>query len=186
MNPIVQQYKQHTDKTIESFKQELKSIRTGRATPALVETLPVEVYNGTMTMRLLELAALTTEGPTTIVIVPFDPSTTEDIERAIQKSTLGLSPSTQGTRILIQVPPLSQEQREKFTKLIGQMSEEKRVQIRGKRDEAKRHIKQGLDAKELTEDDKFRLEKELDEITHKSNESVQTIREVKEKEIMTI
>jgi len=126
-------------------------------------------------MRLLELAAITTEGPSMIIIAPFDPSTVNDIERAIQKSTLGFNPAVNGNTIRIAVPPMSQEQREKYTKLIGQMIEEKRESVRGNREEARRQVKLAVDAKELTEDDKYRLEKEIDEATQKTNEELQKI-----------
>lgn len=185
MNPIVQEFKQHTSKIVEALKEELKSIRTGRATPALVEGLQVEAYGGTP-MRLLELAAITTEGPSMIIIAPFDPSTVGDIERAIQKSTLGFNPAINGNTIRIAVPPMSQEQREKYAKLIGQMIEEKRESVRGNREEARRQVKLGVDAKELTEDDKYRLEKEIDEATQKTNEELQKIRESKERELMEV
>jgi ribosome recycling factor len=185
MNPILSEFKQHTTIIIDTLKEELKSIRTGRATPALVEGVAVEAYGGTP-MKLLELAAITTEGPAIIVIAPFDPSTVSDIERAIQKSALGFTPAVNGNTIRIAVPPMSQEQREKYTKLIGQMVEEKRESVRGNRDEARKQIKQGVDAKELTEDDKFRLEKEIDEATQKVNEEIHKIRESKERELMEV
>ncbi len=185
MNPIVADFKQHTTIIVESLKEELRGVRTGRATPGLVEGLTVEAYGGTP-MKLLELAAITTEGPAMIVVAPFDPSTITDIEKAFQTSALGFTPAINGNTIRIAIPPMSQEQREKYLKLIGQMVEEKRVSVRGNRDEARKQIKAGVDAKELTEDDKFRLEKEIDDMTQKVNEQMQQVRETKEKELMTV
>ncbi len=185
MNPIVQEFKQHTSRIVESLKEELKSIRTGRATPALVEGVQIDAYGGTP-MKLLELAAITTEGPTMIVIAPFDPSTIPDIEKGILKSSLGFTPAVHGNTIRITVPPMSEEQRGKYVKMIGQMAEEKRENVRSFREDARKDIKHAVDAKELTEDDKFRLEKEIDDMTHKVNEEVQGIREAKEKELMSV
>lgn len=186
MHPITSEFKQHLQKAVELLKEDLKTIRTGRATPALVENLPVLTYGGTTTLKLREIATITTDGPTMIVIVPFDPSTNQDIEKAIMTSAVGLSPASQGTRILVKVPALNEEQRQKFAKLAGQMVEEKKVSIRGNRDEARRKIKQQVDAKSLTEDDKFRLEKEVDDITKRTNEEIETVKEAKEAEIMSI
>ncbi|MBI1863022.1 ribosome recycling factor [Candidatus Microgenomates bacterium] len=186
MHPITQEFKQHAQKSVEMLKEDLKTIRTGRATPALVENLPVTTYGGTTTLKLREIATITTEGATLIVIVPFDPATNQDIEKGIMNSAVGLSPASQGTRILVKVPPLDEEQRQKYAKLAGQMVEEKRISVRGNRDDARRKIKQQVDAKTLTEDDKFRLEKEIDDITQKINEEMQSVKEAKEKDIMSV
>lgn len=186
MHPITVEFKKHIDKTVELLKEDLKTIRTGRASPALVENLPITTYGGSTTLKLREIATITTEGPTLLVIVPFDPSIQTDIEKSILSSSLGLAPSTQGSRVLIKIPPLSEEQRQKYVKLAGQMVEEKKVSIRGNRDDARRKIKTQLDQKTITEDDKFRLEKEIEEITQHGNETVQTIRDKKEEEIMLV
>lgn len=186
MHPITQEFKQHIQKGVELLKEDLKTIRTGRATPALIENLQVITYGGSTTLKLREIATITTEGPTMLIVVPFDPATNQDIEKAILTSAVGLSPAPQGTRIMVKVPPLNEEQRQKFAKLVGQMIEERKVSTRGNRDDARRKIKQQVDAKTLTEDDKFRFEKEIDDITQKINEEIQKIKEAKEQEIMSI
>jgi ribosome recycling factor len=146
------QFKQNAQKVIESLKENLKSIRTGRATPSLVENLIVETYGGQTKLKLLELSTITTEGPAALSIVPFDPSTTQDIEKTILKSPLGLSPAVQGSRIIIRIPPLSEEQREKFIKIVAGIIEEKKVTIRNHRDETRKVIKTSFEKKETTED----------------------------------
>jgi len=108
---IVTQFKQSAQKTIAALKEELKSIRTGRATPALVENLQITTYNGTTTLKLKEIASISTEGPQTLVIAPYDATTVGDIEKGILSSAMGLTPASQGTRILVKIPPLSQEQK---------------------------------------------------------------------------
>jgi len=186
MDQITSDLSNLTQKTVEALQDEFKSIRTGRATPALVESLQVETYGGQSTLRLLELSTITTEGPTSIVIVPFDISTIQDIEKAILKSSLGLSPQTQANRIIVKVPSLSQEQREKMIKLIGEKVEEKRKAIRNHRDEARKKIKNELEKKTIAEDQKFRIEKEIDMISQNSINKIQELKETKEKNVLEI
>ncbi len=186
MDPIIADFKQSSQKTLDFLKEELKLIRTGKANPAILENLIVETYGGQSKLKLLELATIMTEGPSALSVTPFDPSTTQDIEKAILKSSLGLSASVQGNRLLVKIPPLSQEQREKFVKLINQKNEEKRNTVRNFRDEARKKVKLQFEKKEITEDDKFRLEKEIDIEADKLMEELQKIRENKEKEIMQI
>lgn len=180
------QFKQNVQKVINYLKEDLKSIRTGRANPSLVEKLVVEAYGGSTKLRLMELATITTEGPSALSIAPFDPSTSQEIEKSILKSSLGLSPSSQGNRILIRIPPLSAEQREKFVKIISEKIEEKKNQIRNFRDEIRKSIKTSFEKKETTEDEKFRLEKEIDSLTQEFMEEIRTIREKKETEIREV
>lgn len=186
MDPILTQFKQSADKVISFLREDLKSIRTGKANASLVENLVVDAYGGQSKLKLLELSTITTEGPSALSIVPYDPSTLGDIEKAILKSPLGISPSVQGNRILAKIPVLSQEQREKFIKVVGQKIEEKKNQVRGFRDEARRKIKTQFEAKEISEDVKFRLEKEIDTQTKIYMEQLQKMKENKEKEIREI
>ncbi len=186
MDVRIQSFRNDAGETVAHLQEDLKSIRTGRATPALIENLQVEAYGGQSTMRLREIASITTDGPTMLVVVPFDPSVTPDIEKAILKSPLGVSPRTQGTRTMVMVPPMSQEQRDKMIKAVGQMVEEKRVIIRNKRDEVRKGIKHDFEAKTITEDYKFRVEKELDEEAKKQMEIIDDIKHHKEAEIRQI
>lgn len=172
--------------TINSLKEDLKSIRTGRANPALIENIIVEAYGGQSKLRLYELATISTEGPSTLVIIPFDPSIITDIEKAILKSPLHLSPQTQTNRIIIRLPPLSAEQRQKMVKFLNQKIEEKKVIIRNQRDEIRKKIKADFDQKNLSEDEKFRLEKEIDSLIQKYMEEIRILKETKEKEIIEI
>lgn len=183
---ILANFKTFTQKVIAGIKEDLKSIRTGRANPALLEGIVAEVYGGSTKLRISELATITTEGPTALVIVPFDPSTVADIERAIQKSPLGLNPQSQGTRITVRIPPLSQEQREKMLKVIGQIIEEKKGMVRNQRDECRKTVRNQEENKEITEDDKYRLEKEIDIISQNASAEIQKIKDAKEAEIMEV
>lgn len=186
MNPVLSEFQQIVVKMILHLREDLKSIRTGRASPSLVENLIVETYGGQTKLKLLELAHLTTEGPAQIVVTPFDPSTTSDIEKSILKSPIGFSPQVQGVRIIIKIPPLSEEQRQKLGKIVAQKIEEKKMAIRNVRDDARRKIKISFEKKEITEDEKFRQEKEIDTETQKYMDEIMSIKDLKEKEIMEV
>lgn len=186
MNEILSQYKNSIQTIVQGLKDELKGIRTGRANPGMIENIQVEAYGGTMKMKLLELGAITNEGNSALMIMVFDPSTVQDIEKAILASPLGINPQTEGSKIILRIPPLSQEQRIKYTKLVSQLVEESKNKIRFGRDEARKKIKRMQDDKEITEDDRYRSEKEIDQITTSSNEELQIIKEHKEKEIMEV
>lgn len=179
-------FKNQAQKTIEHTTNELRHIRTGQVSPALVEDLMVTTYGGSATMRLMELASLSTEGPITLVISPFDQSVVQDIERAIHASPLGLSPRVDGKIIRLTTPPLTQEQREKFVKLANQKIEEGKIHIRGHRDEARKHIKVLLDEKAISEDDRFRAEKEIDGYTKDATDKLDELRQKKQDEIMMV
>jgi len=183
---IVSTFTQQATKTILSLKEDLKSIRTGRASPSLVENLSVETYGGQTKLRLLELATIMTEGASSISITPYDPSVIQDIEKAILKSPLGLTPSSQGTRIVIRIPSLNTEQREKYIKVVAEKIEEKKITIRNHRDDSRRTMKNAFEKKEMSEDEKYRLEKEIDTQSTKLMEEINVIKENKEKEIMEV
>jgi ribosome recycling factor len=172
--------------TSSALIEDLKSIRTGRANPVIVEQLVVDAYGGSTKLKLMEMATITTEGPAALIITPFDPSTVPDIEKAVLKSPLGLSPQPQGVRVIIRVPPLSEEQREKYVKLLNQKVEEKRNIIRTHRDDVRKKIKARFDEKVMTEDEKYRLEKEIDNITQNINSQLLEIKEAKEREIREV
>ncbi|MBI4004992.1 ribosome recycling factor, partial [Candidatus Roizmanbacteria bacterium] len=161
-----------------------KSIRTGRANPSVLENIVVETYGDQTKLRLMELSSIMTDDPVTLTVSPYDPSTLSDIERAILKSPLGLNPQLQGNRIVVRLPPLSQEQRTKLMRVVNDMIEEKKNTIRNHRDEIRRKIKHLIEKKEITEDQKYRMEKDIDEITQTTMTTIQTIRENKEREIV--
>lgn len=186
MNPVIEEFKILTQKTASHLKEDLKSIRTGRANPSLVEGVVVETYGGQTKLKLMELATIINEDAMILSITPYDPSTIQDIEKAILKSPLGLNPQVQGTKITLRIPPLSEEQRNKMTKLIHQMVEEKKTAVRNFRDDMRRKIKHMFEAKTLTEDQKFRFEKEIDTQTQEVMESIKTIKEHKDSEIMEV
>ncbi len=186
MHELITQYSATIEQTRDHLKEELQAIRTGRASSTLLENLQVSTYGGSTKLRLMELASLSQDGPQMITISPYDASTIQDIEKAILSSPIGISPKVQGATIIVTFPELNQEQREKFVKLVGQTVEEHKVRIRHARDDVRKQIKQLFDAKELTEDDKYRLEKEIDTQTQKSNELFTELRDKKEAQIREV
>ena len=169
-----------------NLKEELKTFRTGKANPSFVENIIVETYNNTVKLKLKELAAISTLDSTTLQIKPFDLSTIKDIEKAILKSPLGISPKLETDQLIVKFPPLSQEQRKKFVKLINQVVEEGKKNIRKIRDEIRKLIKNSFENKMVSEDERFRLEKQIDEETKKLMEEIDNLKATKEKEILTL
>jgi ribosome recycling factor len=186
MNPFISEFNHLINKTIESLKEEVKSIRSGRVNPGLIENIIVETYGGQSKLKLMELSTITTEGANNLIVVPFDSSVIHDIEKAILKSQFGFTPQVQGSKIILRVPFLSQEQREKLIKLVNDKVEEKKTIVRNHRDDIRKKIKTAFEKKELTEDEKFRIEKEIDNMSQTIIQEVQKIKENKEKEIMEI
>jgi ribosome recycling factor len=173
-------------KAIDHLKEELQGIRTGRPASNILDTMSVDAYGGSTKMKLMEMATISAEGSNTLAVTPFDPSTLQDIEKSIQKSPLGLTPKVQGNRILVVFPQLNEEQREKYVKLVGQHVEEHRQRIRNERDEVRKKVKAAFDAKTITEDDKFRIEKDIDSANTKLMEEIQQMKDKKEAQIREV
>ncbi len=186
MNNLTSDFKSFIQKIVNQLREELKTIRSGRANPAILEGIIVETYGGQTKLKLNELSTITTDESAALIITPFDPSTTQDIEKAILKSPLGVNPQVQGTKILVHIAPLSEEQRFKLVKMINQKIEEKKTMIRNQRDEVRRKIKHQFEAKEMTEDQKFRVEKDIDTVTHNCMGEIDGVRKSKDKEIMEV
>src|SRR6266536_4069123 len=150
-------------KTEEVLVHELSGVRTGKASPALVENILVEVYGSHM--RIRELAGITTPEPRTLTIQPWDANSLHPIEKAIQKSNLGLTPSVQGKAIRLFFPELSEERRQEFVKVIKKMAEDGRVAIRHVRRDAMEQVKKHGHDSGTTEDEAKHAEKELQKLT---------------------
>ena len=159
-------------------------VRTGKASPALVENIMVEVYGSQMRVR--ELAGITTPEPRTLTIQPWDANSLHPIEKAIQKSNLGLSPSVQGRAIRLFFPELSEERRQEFVKIIRKMSEDGRVAIRHVRRDAMDQLKKHAHDSGTTEDQVDQAEKELQKLTDEYITKIDMHLAGKEKEIMTV
>jgi ribosome recycling factor len=172
------------EKATEFMMHEFSSIRTGKASPALVENMDVEAYGSTM--KLKQLALITTPEPRLLVLQPFDASTVRDIERAINESKLGISPAVDGKIIRLPIPELSEERRRDLARTVKQLAEEARVRVRSCRRDAMDGVKKLQKDGELTEDELRVAEKEIQELTDKSTGSIDKHVESKEAELMKI
>lgn len=180
--PIV--LEQKFQQIINHLKSELTTIRTGRAHATLVEDLSVEAYGQKMALK--ELASITTPDPQLIVLEPWDKNVITDIEKAVRESKLGLSPAVDEEIIRVPVPPLSEERRQELVKLVKEKVEEARQKVRHARQEAIEDIRRQEKEKEISEDEKFRLQKEIQKQVGEANEEIKKIGEVKEEEILRI
>jgi ribosome recycling factor len=150
------------EKAVGVFRDELRGLRTGRATPALVDSLKVEYYGSPTPLK--QLAQINTPDPQSIVIRPFDASALKEIEKAIRSSDLGMAPNNDGKMIRLQVPAMSGDQRQKMVARIKKSSEDAKVSCRNIRREANKNFDSAEKAKEMTEDER-----------DKGKESVQTL-----------
>lgn len=171
-------------KTEQVVVNEFAGVRTGKASPGLVENIVVDAYGSQM--RIRELAGITTPEPRTLVIQPWDASTLQPIEKAIQKANLGLNPSVQGKVLRIFFPELSQERRQEFVKIIKKMAEDGRVAIRHVRRDAMEQLKKHSHDSGVTEDEEKQAEKDLQKLTDDYIAKLDAHLVHKEKEIMTV
>ena len=166
-----------------ALEEDLTTIRTGRATPALVEKLPIDYFG--MPTPLLQLATISIPEARAILIKPFDPTTLRTIERSILASDLGLTPNNDGKAIRLNLPPLTQERRRDLVKVVSTRLEEARVAIRNIRRTSNENAKK-LEKKGIPEDMIKKLENDIQEMTNNYINKVDKLLEVKEKDIMTV
>jgi len=172
------------DKSVEVVHHEFQGVRTSKATPALVENIVAEAYGAQM--RIRELAGITTPEPRVIMIQPWDASTLHPIEKAIQKSALGVTPAIDKKCIRIVLPELSQERRLELIKIVHKMAEEGRIAIRHVRRDAIEHLKRESKTGAITEDQLATSEKEVQKLTDTHIKKIDELLAHKEKEIMTV
>ena len=170
------------EKAANVFRDELRGLRTGRATPALVDSIRVEYYGSPTPLK--QMAQISTPDPQQILIRPFDASSLKEIEKAIRSSDLGMSPNNDGKMIRLQVPPMSGEQRQKMVTRIKKSGEEAKVAIRNIRRDGNKQFDQAEKAKEMTEDERDKGKEEVQNLTKKSEDRVAELVEKKAKEVM--
>ena len=179
-----QNYNQKMDKTIEVFKKELNSLRTGRANASMLDLIKVEVYGQKMPIN--QLGTITAPEPRMINIQVWDLNNVNLIDSSIKKSELGLNPHIDGQLIRLPIPDLSEERRNDLKKMVKVMGEKCKVSIRNIRREANDNLKNILKKKEISEDEEKKYEKEIHDITDKHIKLIDEKVSSKEKEIMTI
>lgn len=169
---------------IQALEEDLSGIRTGRANPALVEKLQVEYYG--MPTALMQLATISVPEPRVLLIRPFDPTTLKTIERGILASDLGLTPNNDGKVIRLTLPVLTEERRRDLVKVVHHRLEEARVAIRNVRRDLMKDLRDFEKEKMISEDDLEQGEEELQKLTDKMIQQIDTIGEHKQKEIMEV
>ena len=172
------------EKSVDYMIHEFSSVRTGKASPALVENIDVQAYGSAM--KLKQLALITTPEPRLLVVQPFDAGTVRDIEKALKESKIGITPAVDGKIIRLPIPELSEDRRKDLVRSLRQMAEEARVRVRGNRrtamDEAKKIEKAG----ELTEDQLRDIEGDIQKLTDRFVKSIDDHIERKEAEVMKV
>ena len=181
-NDIIIKIKPEIEKTIDFFKRELAKIRTGRASISLVEDIMVECFGQKMPLK--HLAAISLNSPKNIVIQPWDKSYIEQIEKAISKSSLGVSPIVDQDIIRISLPPLSDDYRQGLLRTLSEKQEEARRTVRRWRQEAWDEIQDKTKQGEIREDDKFRAKDKLQDLIDEYNDQIEGAGERKRKEIL--
>lgn len=181
---LLREVEREMEKSIEAMEADFQQIRTGRASPGLVEKLMVEHY-GTH-VPLQQLATITAPEPQLLLIKPFDPSTLRAIEKAISESDLKLTPNNDGKVIRINIPPLTEERRRELAKLVHKRMEEARIAIRNHRRDAMEMLKEMEDNDLIDEDTHKRGKQELDQLVHRYIERVDELGARKEREIMEL
>lgn len=169
---------------VQSFDRELSSVRTGRARPSLVESLKVEYY-GTPT-PLNQMATINAPEPRMITIQPFDKTQMSAIEKAIQKSDLGLTPTNDGNLMRLVIPALNEERRKELAKQVHKKAEEARVAVRNVRRDSLDHLRKAQHAKEITDDDERRSQERLQKITDRFVAEVDQHANTKERELLEV
>ena len=172
------------EKTVSVLKEQLNSVRAGRANPALLDQVNVECYGSTMPLK--NISNVSAPDPRTLVISPFDPSIIKDIEKSIMVSNLGFNPSNDGKVIRLVIPPLTEDRRKEISKTVKKMGEDSKVAIRNLRRDINEDLKKQEKAGDLTEDD---LKEELEEVQKKIDKvskNIDDIIKAKEDEIMEV
>jgi len=159
-------------------------LRTGRATPALVEDIPVSAYDAVMEIK--GLASISVPDAKTLIIDPWDKALTQNIEKGIRNAGIGLSPVVDGTVIRIMMPPMTEDNRKQMVKRMKEMLEDAKVRIRSVREDVRGDVIAQEKAKDISEDEKFKLIDSIDEMTSSFTENVVSIGQSKEQEIMTV
>ncbi|HEY3280835.1 MAG TPA: ribosome recycling factor [Armatimonadota bacterium] len=181
---IIGKVEQRMDKAVEDLRHELATIRTGRASPALLDKLTVEYYGSSLPIN--QVASISVPEPRSLLITPFDRNAMGPIEKSIQKSDLGLTPNNDGVSIRLNIPPLTEERRKEFIKRCHKIVEDHRVAVRNIRRDANEDLKKHEKAHEVSEDDARRLQEKVQKLTDKYIVDMDKIQHVKEQELLEV
>jgi len=181
---IVKDAEQRMHKCIDSFKQEMSKLRTGRAHPSILESIRIEYYGNETPLN--QVANVNVGDARTLVISPWDKKMIPTIEKAILNAGLGLNPVTSGDLVRVPMPPLNEERRKELTRVVRTEAESARVSIRNIRRDSNTEVKDLLKAKEITEDDERRLSDQIQKLTDKFIAEVDQLLNTKEADLMAV
>lgn len=184
METIKKNLNERSHKTISVLKEELNTVRAGRANPALLDRVVVEYY-GTPT-PLKNLANISTPDPRTLLISPFDPKSIANIEKAINIANIGINPTNDGKCVRLVIPPVTEDRRKELTKTVKKMGEDSKVAVRNLRRDANDHLKKMEKNHEITEDDAKKALDDVQKATDKIIKEIDDIVAAKEKEILEV
>lgn len=181
---IEKELNEKMDKALQAFNRNLSTIRTGRANPSILNSVFVDYYGASTPLN--QLSTIGAPDARMLVITPFDKSSISEIEKAIQKANLGVSPSSDGNIIRINIPMLTEERRKELVKVVGKFAEESRIQIRNVRRDANEQLKKAEKNGELTEDELRNAQDNVQKNTDKYIEQLEEVSKEKEVEIMEV
>jgi ribosome recycling factor len=184
IDDLIQDAQRRMDKSVESAQAEFSTLRTGRASPALLDRIQIDYY-GQQT-PLQQLATINAPEPRMLTVQPFDPSSLQSIERAIQESDLGLTPSNDGKVIRLPIPQLTEERRKDLVKVVRTMAEDGRVAVRNVRRDVMHHLKELVDKGEAGKDEEHRAEERVQKLTDEHTHKIDELLKRKEAEILEV
>ncbi|MDE2750977.1 MAG: ribosome recycling factor [Gemmatimonadota bacterium] len=182
--PVIDDTRDRMENALAAVRREFATVRTGKAVPAILDSVRVSAYGSQMPLN--QVATVSAPDPTLLVVQPFDPSLLSEVEKAILTANLGLNPSNDGSIIRVPVPPLSEERRRQYVRLLHRMAEEGRISVRHARQAGNDEVKQRLKAHETGEDEAHRLMAEVQKLTEEFGGRIDTALAEKEKEVMAI
>ncbi len=184
MHPFLVSQKEDFQSVIDHLQKDLNALRTGRASPALVEDVKIQAYGAIMDIK--SVASIMTQDAKTLVIEPWDKSMTQAIEKGIREANLGINPAVDGSTVRISLPQMTEENRRHLVKQMKERVEEAKVSTRGVRENVREQVMTMEKAKEMGEDEKFKTLDELDKMTKEYTTKIEEMAARKEEEIMTI
>lgn len=182
--PSIAAARELMEKAIEATRREFASVRTGKATPALLDMVRVEAYGSKVPLN--QVGSISAPEPRLLVIQPWDKSLIGEIEKAIRTSDLGLNPANDGNLVRIPIPPLTEERRRELARVLHKLAEEGRISIRHARQEANKEIKRQQQANEIGEDEAHRLTEQVQKLTDEFIARIDQLLAAKEQEVMEV
>lgn len=183
---LINSLKSKIQKVLDVLKTDLQTIRTGRATPSLVENVVINAYGGTARLKIMELATIGATDTHSLVITPFDQTIIHEIEKGIQEANVGLNPVVDGHVIRISIPLLTQERREELIKAMKHKLENGRIMLRQVRHDGMNDIKKLHEDNTISDDDKNRIEKEIQKVIDDTTNAIDSLGKQKEEELLQL